>query len=76
MGTGRSRLAAIMMVLALSPGALFTFTRLVLTSQAAAEIERGAVVSGISPAWVAALNWMLSRLAAGFGTVWRHTVHE
>jgi ABC-type branched-subunit amino acid transport system ATPase component/branched-subunit amino acid ABC-type transport system permease component len=46
-------------------GGLFKFTRFGLATRAAAETETGAVVSGISPNRVAAINWMLSSALAG-----------
>jgi ABC-type branched-subunit amino acid transport system ATPase component/ABC-type branched-subunit amino acid transport system permease subunit len=50
-------------------GALFKFTRFGLATRAAAESEKGAYVSGISPDRIAALNWMLSSMVAGLAGI-------
>ena len=44
---------------------LFRFTPFGLSTRAAAETERGAYLSGLSPDRLAALNWMLSAAVAG-----------
>jgi ABC-type branched-subunit amino acid transport system ATPase component/ABC-type branched-subunit amino acid transport system permease subunit len=49
----------------LALGALFKFTRFGLATRAAAESEKGAVVSRILANRVAAINWMLSSAIAG-----------
>jgi ABC-type branched-subunit amino acid transport system ATPase component/branched-subunit amino acid ABC-type transport system permease component len=63
--SGRVWLAAIAVVLALGLAALFRFTRFGLTTRAAAETEKGAYVSGISPDRSAMLNAILSAIVAG-----------
>jgi ABC-type branched-subunit amino acid transport system ATPase component/branched-subunit amino acid ABC-type transport system permease component len=63
--SGRVWLAAIVVALALGLGALSRFTRFGLTTRAAAETEKGAYVSGISPDRLAMLNAMLSAAVAG-----------
>ena len=45
--------------------ALYRFTPFGLATRAAAETERGAFLSGLSPDRLAALNWMLSAAVAG-----------
>jgi branched-subunit amino acid ABC-type transport system permease component len=49
--------------------ALFKYTRFGLATRAAAESEKGAVVSRISPTRVAAINWMLSSTVAGLAGI-------
>lgn len=46
-------------------GLLIRFTRFGLATRAVAESERGALVSGLSPDRVAAVNWALSTVVAG-----------
>lgn len=57
--------ALIVVAVALALWALFRYTRFGLATRAAAESERGAFVSGISPDRVAAVNWMISSAVAG-----------
>ncbi len=45
--------------------ALFHFTRFGLATRAAAESEKGAVLIGLSPTRLAAVNWMLGAVLAG-----------
>jgi len=47
----------------------FRFTRFGLMTRAAAETERGAFVSGLSPDRIAAANWMLSAAIAGMAGI-------
>ncbi len=47
----------------------FRFTRFGLATRAAAETERGAYLSGISPDRIAAYNWMLSSAVAGLAGI-------
>lgn len=47
----------------------YRFTRFGLATRAAAETERGAVVSGISPDRVAAWNWVVSAMVAGLSGI-------
>ena len=55
-----STIVAITVVLA----AVYRFTRFGLVTRAAAETEKGAYVSGISPDRIAAVNWMISAAVA------------
>lgn len=48
---------------------LFRFTRFGLATRAAAESEKGAVLLGISPDRLAALNWMLAVVLAGTAVI-------
>jgi ABC-type branched-subunit amino acid transport system ATPase component/branched-subunit amino acid ABC-type transport system permease component len=48
---------------------LFKYTRFGLATRAAAESEKGAYVSGISPDRVAAANWVLSSVVAGLAGI-------
>ena len=49
--------------------ALFKYTRFGLATRAAAESEKGAYVSGISPDRIAAWNWVLSSMVAGLAGI-------
>lgn len=49
--------------------ALFRYTRFGLATRAAADEEKGAMLTGISPDRVGALNWMLSTALAGFAVI-------
>ncbi|MCU1587481.1 MAG: putative transporter ATP-binding protein, partial [Frankiales bacterium] len=49
--------------------ALYKFTRFGLATRAAAESEKGAYVSGISPDRIAAYNWILSSMVAGLAGI-------
>lgn len=57
--------ALVVLVVAASLWGLFRFTPFGLSTRAAAETERGAYLSGLSPDRIAALNWMLSAAVAG-----------
>jgi ABC-type branched-subunit amino acid transport system ATPase component/ABC-type branched-subunit amino acid transport system permease subunit len=61
--------ALAIIVIALLLGALFRFTRFGLATRAAAESEKGAVVSRISANKIAAINWMLSSAVAGLAGI-------
>jgi ABC-type branched-subunit amino acid transport system ATPase component/branched-subunit amino acid ABC-type transport system permease component len=61
--------AATIVVVAAVVAAVFRFTRFGLATRAAAETEKGAFVSGLSPDRVAALNWMISGAVAGLGGI-------
>jgi ABC-type branched-subunit amino acid transport system ATPase component/ABC-type branched-subunit amino acid transport system permease subunit len=54
---------------ALVLSALYKFTRFGLATRAAAESEKGAYVSGISPDRIAAYNWILSSMVAGLAGI-------
>lgn len=47
--------------------ALYRFTRFGLATRAAAESEKGAVLTGHSPDRLAAVNWMMASVLAGIG---------
>jgi ABC-type branched-subunit amino acid transport system ATPase component/ABC-type branched-subunit amino acid transport system permease subunit len=49
--------------------ALYRYTRFGLATRAAAESEKGAYVSGISPDRIAAWNWVLSSVVAGLAGI-------
>ena len=57
--------ALVVILVAVVLWALFRFTPFGLATRAAAETERGAYLSGLSPDRLAALNWMLSAAVAG-----------
>ena len=57
--------ALTIIVLAVLLTVAFRFTKFGLATRAAAETERGAYLSGISPDRIAAYNWMLSSAVAG-----------
>jgi ABC-type branched-subunit amino acid transport system ATPase component/branched-subunit amino acid ABC-type transport system permease component len=67
--TERIWFALTIIALGVALSALFKYTRFGLATRAAAETERGAVVSGISADRVAALNWMLSSAIAGIAGI-------
>jgi ABC-type branched-subunit amino acid transport system ATPase component/ABC-type branched-subunit amino acid transport system permease subunit len=54
----------------------FRFTRFGLHTRAAAETERGAYVSGISPDRIAACNWMISAAVAGLAGILVATIFQ
>jgi ABC-type branched-subunit amino acid transport system ATPase component/branched-subunit amino acid ABC-type transport system permease component len=56
-------------VLALVVGGAYRYTRFGLTTRAVAENEEGALVSGIRPDKVAAVNWMISAGVAGLAGI-------
>ncbi|HEU5478956.1 MAG TPA: ABC transporter permease, partial [Candidatus Tumulicola sp.] len=57
--------AVIVIVFATLLWALFKFTRFGLATRAAAENEKGAIVLGYSPDFLAGANWVLSMLITG-----------
>ena len=61
--------AGIIVMMALVLGAVVKFTRFGLTTRAVAETERGALVSGLSPDRIAAVNWALSSVVAGLSGI-------
>jgi ABC-type branched-subunit amino acid transport system ATPase component/ABC-type branched-subunit amino acid transport system permease subunit len=67
--TDRLWFALTIVVLGFGLAALFKYTRFGLATRAAAESEKGAVVSRISPTKVATINWMLSSAVAGFAGI-------
>lgn len=58
-------LVAVVSLIALALWAIFKFTRFGLATRAAAENEKGAIVLGFSPDFLAGANWVLSTLIAG-----------
>ena len=61
--------ALTMLGLAVLLALAFRFTKFGLATRAAAETERGAYLSGISPDRIAAYNWMLSSAVAGLAGI-------
>ncbi|WP_261554374.1 branched-chain amino acid ABC transporter permease/ATP-binding protein [Frankia tisae] len=61
--------ALTILAVALALGALYRFTRFGLATRAAAETEKGAYLSGISPDRIAALNWIIGALVAGLAGI-------
>ena len=61
--------AVTVLALALVLAVVFRRTRFGLATRAAAETEKGAYVSGVSPDRIAAGNWMISSAAAGLAGV-------
>lgn len=62
-------LALIVILMTLVLAAVFRYTRFGLATRAAAESEKGAVLLGISPDRVAALNWMVATMLAGAAVI-------
>jgi branched-chain amino acid transport system permease protein len=58
-------LVIVVTVIAIGLWALFKYTRFGLATRAAAENEKGAIVLGFSPDFLAGANWVLSTLIAG-----------
>ncbi|MCW2546283.1 MAG: transporter [Mycobacterium sp.] len=67
--TDRLWFAATIVAITIALSALFRFTRFGLTTRAAAESERGALVSGLSPERIAVVNWALSAVVAGLSGI-------
>lgn len=61
--------AGVIVLIGLLLAAAFRFTRFGLATRAVAETEKGAVVSGLSPDRIAALNWMISAMVAGLAGI-------
>ena len=62
-------LALVVVVVTALLAALYRYTRFGLATRAAAESEKGAVLVGISPNRVAAVNWMLATMLAGAAVI-------
>jgi ABC-type branched-subunit amino acid transport system ATPase component/branched-subunit amino acid ABC-type transport system permease component len=60
---------AVIIVIAVVLTLWFRFTRFGLATRAAAESEKGAFVTGLSPQRIALVNWALSTMIAGVGGV-------
>jgi branched-chain amino acid transport system permease protein len=58
-------LVIVVTLIAIGLWALFKYTRFGLATRAAAENEKGAIVLGFSPDFLAGANWVLSTLIAG-----------
>ena len=61
--------AAVITVLTVVLALVFRLTRFGLTARAAAESEKGALVSGLSPERIAVANWALSSAVAGLSGI-------
>ncbi|WP_109524575.1 branched-chain amino acid ABC transporter permease/ATP-binding protein [Nocardia aurea] len=61
--------ALTIVVVAVALAAIYRFTRFGLATRAAAESEKGAYVSGLSPDRVAAWNWMIGTAVAGLSGI-------
>ncbi|WP_405867446.1 branched-chain amino acid ABC transporter permease/ATP-binding protein [Streptomyces sp. NBC_01515] len=61
--------AAVIVVLTVVLALVFRLTRFGLTARAAAESEKGALVSGLSPERIAVANWALSSAIAGLSGI-------
>lgn len=61
--------AVVVVALGIALWALFRFTSFGLATRAAAETERGAYLSGLSPSRLGAWNWALSATVAGFAGI-------
>jgi len=59
-------LVGIVIVVAVALWAIFKFTRFGLATRAAAENEKGALVLGYNPDFLAGVNWVASTCLAGF----------
>ncbi|MFZ2509848.1 MAG: branched-chain amino acid ABC transporter permease, partial [Gordonia sp. (in: high G+C Gram-positive bacteria)] len=62
-------LAAVIVGLAVLAGLVLRYTRFGIATEAAAESEKGALVTGLSPDRIAVANWALSSATAGIGGV-------
>ncbi len=60
---------AVIIVIAVALTLWFRFTRFGLATRAAAESEKGAFVTGLSPQRIGLVNWALSTMIAGVGGV-------
>jgi ABC-type branched-subunit amino acid transport system ATPase component/branched-subunit amino acid ABC-type transport system permease component len=65
----RLYLGATIIVIAAALAAVMRFTRFGLATRAAAETEKGAVVTGLSPNRIAVANWVISSLIAGLAGI-------
>ena len=62
-------LAVVVVGLAVCAGLALKYTRFGLATEAAAESEKGALVTGLSPDKIAVSNWALSSATAGIGGI-------
>jgi len=61
--------ALVIVLIAVTLSLLMRFTRFGLVTRAAAETEKGAVLTGLSPDRIAVANWALSSAVAGVGGI-------
>ncbi len=62
-------LAALAIAVAVALAAIFRFTRFGLSTRAAAEQEKGAILIGLSPDRLGFLNWILASMLAGSAVI-------
>ncbi|WP_238419549.1 branched-chain amino acid ABC transporter permease/ATP-binding protein [Gordonia sp. 'Campus'] len=67
--TDRLLLAVVIVGLAVCAALVLRYTRFGVATEAAAESEKGALVTGLSPDRIAVTNWALSSATAGLGGV-------
>lgn len=67
--TDRLWLALVVVVLAIAAGLVLRFTRFGIATEAAAESEKGALLTGLSPEKIAVSNWALSSATAAVGGI-------
>ena len=67
--TNRFVLAGLAVAVALILGAVFRWTRFGLATRAATENERGAVLAGLSPDRLAAVNWIVATMLSGAAVI-------
>lgn len=67
--TDRLWLAAVIISLAVCAGLVLRYTRFGIATEASAESEKGALLTGLSPNKISVANWALSSATAGIGGV-------
>lgn len=67
--TDRLWLAAVIIALAVCAGLVLRYTRFGIATEASAESEKGALLTGLSPGKISVANWALSSATAGIGGV-------
>ncbi|GED96332.1 branched-chain amino acid ABC transporter permease/ATP-binding protein [Gordonia crocea] len=67
--TDRIWLAVVIIGLAVCAGLVLRYTRFGIATEAAAESEKGALVTGLSPDKIAVANWALSSVTAGLAGI-------
>ena len=67
--TNRFVLAGLAVAVALILGTVFRWTRFGLATRAATENERGAVLAGLSPDRLAAVNWIVATMLSGAAVI-------
>jgi ABC-type branched-subunit amino acid transport system permease subunit len=68
-GQDRLLLGAIVVLVALSLWVMSRFTRFGIVTTAAAENEKGALLAGLNPERIAAVNWMIATALAGMAMI-------